>query len=69
MFIRQTKTRNTASGSAYTTFRLVASDRVGKQVRQHTLLNLGRQPDPELREIHTMLNLPSNPGGVKKQAI
>ena len=26
-------------------------------------------PDPELREIHTMLNLPSNPGGIKKQTI
>ncbi len=24
-------------------------------------------PDPELREIYTMLNLPSNPGGIKKQ--
>ena len=45
MFIRQTKTRNKASGDAYTTFRLVASERVGQQVRQRTLLNLGRQFD------------------------
>ena len=43
MFIRQTKTRNATTGEAYITFRLVASERVGKQVRQRTLLNLGRQ--------------------------
>jgi transposase len=43
MFIRQTKTRNSTTGEAYTTYRLVASERVGKQVRQRTLLNLGRQ--------------------------
>jgi transposase len=42
MFIRQTKTRNSTTGESYTTFRLVASERVGKQVRQRTLLNLGR---------------------------
>jgi transposase len=42
MFIRQTKTRSTTTGESYTTFRLVASERVGKQVRQRTLLNLGR---------------------------
>ena len=50
MFIRQTKTRNKTSGDAYTTFRLVASERVGQQVRQRTLLNLGRQfnlPQPD----------------------
>jgi transposase len=43
MFIRQTKTRNSTTGESYTTFRLVASERVGTQVRQRTLLNLGRQ--------------------------
>src|SRR5574341_2044325 len=43
MFIRQTKTRNSTTGESYTTFRLVASERVDKQVRQRTLLNLGRQ--------------------------
>jgi transposase len=43
MFIRQTKTRNSTTGESYLTFRLVASERVGKQVRQRTLLNLGRQ--------------------------
>jgi transposase len=42
MFIRQTKTRNSTTGESYTTFRLVASERVDKQVRQRTLLNLGR---------------------------
>jgi transposase len=42
MFIRQTKTRNMASGEAYTTYRLVRSERVGGKVRQITLLNLGR---------------------------
>jgi transposase len=42
MYIRQTKTRNSLTGESYTTFRLVASERVGKQVRQKTLLNLGR---------------------------
>ena len=41
MFIRQTKTSNAASGEAYTTFRLVASERIGGKVRQRTLLNLG----------------------------
>lgn len=43
MFIRQTKTRNSTTGESYITFRLVASERIGKQVRQRTLLNLGRQ--------------------------
>src|SRR5664279_5154942 len=42
MFIRQTKTRSATTGESYTTFRLVASERIGKQVRQRTLLNLGR---------------------------
>ena len=42
MFIRQTKTRNAATGEDYITFRLLVSERVGKQVRQRTLLNLGR---------------------------
>jgi len=42
MYIRQTKTSNSASGESYLTFRLVASVRIGKQVRQCTRLNLGR---------------------------
>lgn len=42
MFIRQTKTKNATAGEAYFTFRIVASERLGKQVRQKTILNLGR---------------------------
>ena len=42
MYIRQTKTRNSATGEAYCTFRLVASERTGTKVRQRTLLNLGK---------------------------
>ena len=45
MFIRKTATRNKSAGSSYVTFRLVTSERTGKQVRQITLLNLGRQFD------------------------
>lgn len=41
MFIRQTKTNSAATGEAYTSFRLVASERIGTKVRQRTLLNLG----------------------------
>ena len=43
MFIRQTKTRNSKTGAKpYTTYRLVESKRTGNQVRQQTILNLGR---------------------------
>jgi len=45
MFIRRARTRNTATGEAYFTHRFVASVRTGKQVRQVTLLNLGRHFD------------------------
>ena len=45
MFIRRANTRNKATGEAYFTHRLVASLRAGKQVRQMTLLNLGRHFD------------------------
>jgi hypothetical protein len=41
MFIRQTKTRGSTKGESYFTYRLVTSERVGSQVRQKTLLNLG----------------------------
>jgi hypothetical protein len=43
MFIRKTATRNKSANESYVTFRLVTSERSGKQVRQITLLNLGRQ--------------------------
>jgi transposase len=45
MFIRQTQTRSTNSGGSYCTHRLVESKRVGKKVRQRTLLNLGTHFD------------------------
>ena len=45
MFIRKTATRNKSGDVPYFTFRLVTSERTGKQVRQVTLLNLGRQFD------------------------
>jgi hypothetical protein len=45
MFIRKTATRNKSAGESYVTFRLVTSERTAKQVRQITLLNLGRQFD------------------------
>jgi hypothetical protein len=42
MFIRQTRTNNTAIGESYFTHRLVRSERVQGKVRQVTILNLGR---------------------------
>lgn len=42
MYIRRTQTRSTSTGESYHTHRLVQSKRVGAQVRQETLLNLGR---------------------------
>src|SRR5271155_4752266 len=45
MFIRKTTTRSKSASESYFTFRLVTSERTGKQVRQITLLNLGRQFD------------------------
>ncbi len=45
MFIRRARTRNKVTGEAYFTHRLVASRRTGKQVRQVTLVNLGRHFD------------------------
>lgn len=47
MYIRRTKTRQTASGESYYTHRLVRSERIGTKVRQRTLLNLGRHFDVE----------------------
>jgi hypothetical protein len=45
MFIRKTTTRNKSANESYFTFRLVASERTGDQVRQITFLNLGRHFD------------------------
>jgi len=41
MYIRQTTTQRKSDGSIYKSYRLVESTRIGKMVRQHTLLNLG----------------------------
>jgi hypothetical protein len=38
MFIRRTNTRHGKTGQAYFTYRLVAAVRVGKRVKQRTLL-------------------------------
>jgi transposase len=43
MFIRRTKTATKASGEAYHSHRLVASERVGGKVRQRPRLNLGSE--------------------------
>ena len=45
MFIRRVKTRTTENGSSYYSCRLVENYRVGKRIRQRTLLNLGSQFD------------------------
>jgi hypothetical protein len=45
MFIGKTATRNKSTTETYFTYRLLTSARVGKQVRQITLLNLGRHFD------------------------
>src|SRR5664279_3838880 len=45
MFIRKTATRSKSASETYFTYRLVTSERTGKQVRQITLLNLGRRFD------------------------
>lgn len=41
MYIRRTKTKSLEDGSAYFTYRIVESVRIGKQVKQRTLLNIG----------------------------
>ena len=45
MFIRRTRTRRTSDGIPYFSHRLVQSERLGRTVRQRTLLNLGRHFD------------------------
>jgi transposase len=42
MYIRQVRTHNKSTGESYFTHRLVRTERVGRRVRQVTLLNLGR---------------------------
>ncbi len=43
LYIRRTKTKNLDDGGAYYTYRIVESVRLGKQVKQRTLLNLGKE--------------------------
>ncbi|WP_291015363.1 IS1634 family transposase [Hydrogenophaga sp.] len=45
MFIRRTQTRSRISGEPYVTYRLVQATRVGKAVKQATVLNLGSHFD------------------------
>ena len=42
MYIRRTKTKTLEGGEAYFTYRIVESVRIGKQVKQRTLLNIGK---------------------------
>ena len=42
MYIRRTKTKTTDQGGASFTYRIVESVRIGTQVKQRTLLNLGK---------------------------
>ena len=42
MYIRRVLTQNKTAGESYFTHRLVRTERVGRRVRQVTLLNLGR---------------------------
>lgn len=42
MYIRRVRTHNKSTGESYCTHRLVRTERIGRKVRQITLLNLGR---------------------------
>ena len=42
MYIRRTKTKTLSENEAYYTYRIVESIRLGKKVKQRTLLNLGK---------------------------
>ena len=45
MYIRRTTIKSRKDGGQYYTYRLVRSERVGRKVRQRTLLNLGTSFD------------------------
>ena len=47
MYIRRTKTKTLGQGEAYYTYRIVESVRIGNQVKQRTVLNLGKDFDLE----------------------
>ena len=43
MFIRKTKVKSARNGGeGYYTYRIVETERIGRQVKQRTLLNLGK---------------------------
>jgi hypothetical protein len=50
IYIRKTKTKTLAQGEAYFTYRIVESARIGNQVKQRTVLNLGK--DFALEQAH-----------------
>ena len=41
MYIRRTTIKSRKDGKQYFTYRFVESQRIGKKVRQHTILNIG----------------------------
>ncbi len=41
MYIRRTTIKSRKAGKKYFTYRFVESERIGKKVRQHTVLNIG----------------------------
>ncbi|MCK5830261.1 MAG: hypothetical protein KAH20_08160 [Methylococcales bacterium] len=53
MSIRRTKTKNLKDGSAYFTYRIVESVRIGNKVKQRTLLNIGA--DFTIEQAHWLL--------------
>ena len=56
MYIRRTTTRSRKSGDDYFTYRLVETIRIGKAVKQRTLLNLGRHFDLAEAEWSSLAN-------------
>jgi len=41
MYIRRTTIKSRKDGKQYFTYRFVESQRIGKKIRQHTILNIG----------------------------
>jgi hypothetical protein len=54
MFIRRTNTRNRTTGEAYFTHRRVDAVRIGRTVKQRTLLNLGTRFDLPQDQWHAL---------------
>jgi hypothetical protein len=67
VFIRKTKIWNKSNSQTYFTYRLVASERTGKHVRQITVLNLGRQFDLLQCDWQALCaRIDALPGGIQK---